>query len=201
NFMPHCLFENKGVIDKENNKYTLFLHTDFNNERIVPKTIDEAMNMISKAKSKRAEYLMKLTERLGFRGEVVNDFTHNTVRIEGDSVIYAKGCINVNDSGQSGVLLVNPVIGLVYYTSDFKKTSRFMQHGISMLKKQNYYNEIPKLSNKKVRGYLVYRLLENTRKKCLNECEDDLHYFNEKFQSGFERMKYVQPHFIVRTKG
>ena len=109
---------------------TVYLHSDFNPEGYVPKTLQQANDREKSVVESREDYLYKLASKLGVGAEIWKNWTHNAVRKNDDKLIYRKGVIDVNESNNVGVLAVDPLAGLYLYTSDWDQFDGLMQHGV-----------------------------------------------------------------------
>ncbi|MBI4981401.1 RtcB family protein [Candidatus Woesearchaeota archaeon] len=77
----------------------LLIHTDGKNIRKkdhrVPRTIEEAVVWEKEASGFRQKMGLELSELMGVKGELMGDWTHNSVEDAGEEIIYRKGVIKV----------------------------------------------------------------------------------------------------------
>lgn len=116
--------------DDNQDKTIVYLHSDFNPYRIIPRSLKEAQDREKEVVDTRKEYLLSLADKLGVSAEIWKDWTHNAVREKDDSLVYRKGVIDVTESDNVGVLAVDPLAGLYVYTSDWDQFDGLMQHGV-----------------------------------------------------------------------
>lgn len=183
----------------------VFLHSDFNNEKYLPVSFEEAKDLESRAKERRIEFLERLSSRLGLHGEFYNDWTHNSINIEDNHIIYRKGAINLKESNGIGLLALNPVEGLYLYVAEYEDFYNSMQHGVG--KKPKTTNQIAKYdsvfqmySYGIARGFSPKDLTE-MQKETIRSKYKNIDDFIDNF--GFEQKQigYCVPYFVVKTKG
>jgi len=106
----------------------LFLHTDFNKDKTVPKDHFEAMQMEKQASERRIDYLDRVVRLLGIKGDVYKDWVHNSLSWKDDRWIYRKGCIDLDRTENEGILLLNPFEGIYLYVGTFEAFYSSAQH-------------------------------------------------------------------------
>ncbi len=177
----------------------VFLHSDFNNENYVPKTFEEAKGLEQRAKDKRLSYLEQLANLLGLKYEFYNDWTHNSVNLEDDFLVYRKGAINLKETNNIGLLALNPLDGLYLYAADFEEYLHSMQHGTGRIgSKGQLFERAERYAYGIARGFSFSELLKE--KDVVKEIYRPIDSFMDNFWDKQKKIGYCVPNFVILTK-
>jgi len=166
----------------------IYLHSDFNNENIVPQNYDQAKILEKRAYDLRLDYLEKLTKTLGINSEFYKDWTHNSVEIKDNLMIYRKGTIDLKKSDQIGVLALNPLDGVFLYCGNFEDYEYCAQHGTGRIgSKSELLSSLVKKKKGIARGYLINKTninsdIQSIKSKTYNSMDNfRTNFFKEYF--------------------
>ncbi len=178
----------------------IYLHSDFNNENIVPTSYSEAKKLENKAKDQRYSYLEKLTRLLGISAEFYMNWTHNSVNLENDRLVYRKGAINLSETKGIGVLALNPIEGLMLYAAEFKDYHYSMQHGLG---RTGSRGELQNVMQKKrigiARGYIMPKICFEI-KEILERTYNPIDNYLRNFGLHQSQIGVCVPELVVTTK-
>jgi hypothetical protein len=187
----HPSLRKKGI---ESNM--IYLHSDFNNKNIIPEDYESAKNLENEAKNKRLDYVDKLSRVMKVNSKFYNDWTHNSVNVENDLMVYRKGAINLNETDGVGVLALNPVEGLLLYGANFNNYLNSMQHGLGRIgSKSNLGISFKKESWGIARGYT----LQNS-KEVASDVFNSIDSYITNFSKEQELIGVCVPEFVITTK-
>jgi hypothetical protein len=180
----------------------IYIHSDFNSENKIPSTYREAEELETIAKKRRLYYLDKLTSLLGISCEFYRDWTHNSVELKDDFVIYRKGSINLEKTDGVGALALNPVDGIYLYVAKNSDLYNSMQHGTGRI---GSVSEVQKLMKKESLGMARgYYLSENANISQLNVVKNGVYNsmdrYIEQFGSSESCVGVCVPELVVTTK-
>ena len=184
----------------------IFLHSDFNEHKIIPLSYEEAKNLESECKHKRIDYLEKVFGLLGIRGNIYKDWVHNSVSKEEGRLIYRKGSINVNETDGIGALALNPVEGFYLYSANFDRYYGSMQHGTGRIgSKGSVLSFFQKKKSGIARSLLIGRsigkfYIDNTLKRNLYETYNSMEGFKNNFRWEQNMVGYCVPELVISTK-
>ncbi|MEA1987505.1 MAG: hypothetical protein U9N76_08475 [Candidatus Marinimicrobia bacterium] len=194
----HPAFDQKGI---ETNM--IFLHSDFNNRNILPLNYDEAKDLQNIAKDKRIEFLDKLMKLLGVSGGFHHDWTHNSIEIEDDSLVYRKGAINLKKTDGVGALALNPFDGIILYAGNFSDYRFSAQHGVGRKSsKGTFLKEFKKIKHGIARGYYVEYNTEHVF-ELTRLCKQTYNSYDEFIDNYWLECSLIGscvPEFVVTTK-
>ena len=193
----HPTITEKGV--KSN---MIYLHSDFNNKNILPSTYNKAKDLENLAKDKRIEFLEKLTRLMGVSAELYNDWTHNSVDIEDDFLVYRKGAINLQKTQGVGALAIDPFRGIYLYAGDFSDYRFSAQHGVGRKgSKGNLLRKFKKIKHGIARGYYVEYGTPHVG-ELMNCCKQiyNLDDFRKKYYLNFSYIGVCVAELVVTTK-
>ena len=180
----------------------IFLHSDFNNENIVPTTYSEAKDLENRAKDLRIDFLEKLTNRLGISSKLYQNWTHNSVNLQDDLMTYRKGAINLTETEGIGALALNPLDGIFLYAGDFNDYEHSAQHGVGRIGSKG---ELLRILDKQVEGIARGYSIESSRvNPIVNQIRDktynSMDLFREKFSGEYSPISVCRPELVVTTK-
>jgi hypothetical protein len=180
---------------------SILLHSDFNTENKSATNYEMALDQIKKAKEKRIDVLKTICEGLKASYVIKENWTHNSVEITPENIIYRKGAINLDENRYTGLLAINPFDGIYLYKGKNPDTYNSMPHGVG--KKSS--NNASCFDVKKVITYGNFEIwdIENSqRPKNLDIEYHDwkvfLHTFG-KYQLPFLSNSNLKPKFVVHT--
>ena len=175
----------------------IFIHSDFNKKQIIPKTISEAQQREQDAKSERIETIERILKKIGIKGELYQDWTHNSVEIEDEKSIYRKGSINLAKTNNEGLLALNPFDGVYLYTAMFDRYKNSMQHSTGNKNKDvNIKSNQEILKEKKIE--IMIRNEEKTLERVYDKFNSEKVYF-DKFILEQHTIGYCSPKLIIKT--
>lgn len=170
---------------------SVFLHTDFNNENLIPRTYKEAKELEKIAKEKRIDFLGKLLtnmeiEKISFYRE---NWTHNSVNKEDGKLVYRKGAINLREGEYpEGLLFLNPIDGFLSYIDDNEDFQYSMQESVGRIDSRGRLLEC--MNKTKIGNAIGYTLEPWEETKEIEKIK------NETYNSVFKYTKnFGVPHF------
>lgn len=110
----------------------LLLHADLNEEKTVPKSVQEAKQMVEDASRKREQLIQSILQELGISGELFKDWPHNSIQVEEGQTTYLKGVVDSKKSQGVGLMGLTPIDGSFLYLQIAKNLNGYMQHGIGV---------------------------------------------------------------------
>ncbi|MGV8141373.1 MAG: hypothetical protein ACP5NW_02950 [Candidatus Woesearchaeota archaeon] len=181
----------------------IYLHSDFNNENIVPTNYSQAKALENRAKEKRREYLDKLARILGISAEFYKDWTHNSVNREDEHTIYRKGAINLKETEGVGALAMDPIHGIYLYYANFDEWRSSMQHGLGRIgSRSELQSFMTKESVGIARGYkLAVERSSPQLKEALKQTYNPINMYLANFGNKELQIGVCIPQYIVTTKG
>lgn len=180
---------------------SLILHSDFNPQNESASNYEMALKQIEKAKQKRIDVLNTICEGLKTSFIIEQNWTHNSVEITPNNIVYRKGAINLDETIYHGLLALNPFDGVYLYKGKNNTTYNSMQHGVG--KKAS--NKASFLDVKKVVKYGKYEIWDiekSQRPKNLDLEYNDWKVFLEtfeKYQFPFLSNSVLKPKFVAHT--
>ncbi|MDD3175329.1 MAG: hypothetical protein PHU51_02535 [Candidatus Nanoarchaeia archaeon] len=199
----HFLDFTTGYPKNRRESNMVFLHSDFNKENYLPTTFEEAKNLEKTAENKRKEYLLNLAKKLQIKGKLYHNWTHNSVKIEKDELVYRKGSIDVSESEGIGILALNPVDGLYLYASDWADYRSSMQHGTGRIgSKSVMLDELVSSKEGIVRALMGTgkNVFEPKVRNILNQTYNSEKLFQNKFRFEHKMIGCLIPELIIYTK-
>jgi hypothetical protein len=196
----HSFLTEKGI-----KSAMVFLHSDFNNENILPSSYEAAKNLENRAKDKRIEYLEKLTKLIGVSGNYYQDWTHNSIEFEDDFLVYRKGAIDLRKTQGIGALALNPLDGILLYAGNFSDYMFSVQHGLGRKgSRGELFGKLEKMSYGIARAYYLnyknggqyVRDLEKTAEQAFNNRDE----FRNKYYLEYSLIGVCIPELVVTTK-
>lgn len=184
----------------------IFIHSDFNNQNVIPNSFEAAKQLQRSAKEQRKEYLEKLMSLLGLNGAIYKDWTHNSIAEENGKMIYRKGAIDIRESQFIGALALNPIDGIYLYVATFEKYQNSMQHGTGRIgSRSNLFRNLAKKKGKIARVYLIGKVVcdfdrDPQLKKALYDTYNSEKTFHENFQIESRLIGYCIPELMISTK-
>lgn len=185
---------------KDKNATMIFLHSDFNNENILPQNYSEAKDLEKKAIDTRFQYVEKLSKLLGISSEFYRDWVHNSVSKENNSLVYRKGVINLQETEGVGVLALNPIDGLLLYAGDFSEYNHSAQHGTGRIgSKGELWKKLEKRVQGMARGYRISSV-EPEIIEAKNQTYNKLDNFIDNHYRDFSQIGVCSPELVITTK-
>ena len=128
----------------------LLLHSDFNNEKRIPRSVKEAQILEKQAKERRQETTQEILVELGIKGELYRDWPHNFVRTNDLGTSYFKGVVDTKENEGVGLLAMNPIKGTKLFVQNPALLNGYMQHGLGVKDHdfKKFYEEF--MGNKKI---------------------------------------------------
>ncbi len=191
-----------SIGDGRVNSNMIYLHSDFNNKNVLPKTYAEAKDLERSAKEQRLEFLGKLTDLMGISSEVYRDWTHNSVNREGDSMVYRKGAINLNETDGVGALALNPLDGIFLYAGDFSDYRNSAQHGVGRIgSKGQLLQRLDKKTEGIARGYVISApKIDSQMEEVKDQAYNSMDNFRRAFLGEYSSIGFCVPELVVTTK-
>lgn len=109
---------------------SLLVHSDFNWDNELPTDYTMARKYMDNAVNTRTSLLETIFEETGSTGVIYKDWTHNSVEINEDSMIYRKGSIDLSKTENEGLLALNPYEGVYIYAGTNPTEYGSMQHAV-----------------------------------------------------------------------
>ena len=178
----------------------IFLHSDFNNENILPQDYSQAKDLEKRATDTRFQYVEKLSKLLGISSEFYRDWVHNSVNKENDSLVYRKGAINLQETEGVGVLALNPIDGLLLYAGDFSEYNHSAQHGLGRIgSKGELWKKLDKKVKGMARGYRI-SAVDSEMIEIKNQTYNKIDNFRNNHYLDFSQIGVCSPELVITTK-
>jgi hypothetical protein len=175
----------------------IFLHTHFNLDNKIPKTLNEARAMQKDAIAKRREYLVLLMDKLGFAGDLYKDWVHNSLFVGKKKVFYRMGCIDVRKTGNEGIITFGPGEGIMFYVGIWESYYSSMQSAMKKPPMRRFDIDSMQLRKKRgiARGFVV-----NNTSQLSTWYEDQYDRFLNRFFFEWMPIGWPQSKLIIKTK-
>jgi hypothetical protein len=199
----HFLDFTTGHPIKKHEHSMVFLHSDFNKENYIPKSYQEAKDLEKNAVEKRKDFLLQLAKKLKIKGKIYHDWTHNSVKLDNETLTYRKGSIDVSNSEGIGILALNPVDGLYLYASDWKDYFSSMQHGTGRIGSKSFLLDKLEQDREGIVRSLIgtgKHVFKKEMREILKNTYNSEDLFFNKFRFEQKMISYLLPELIIYTK-